>query len=61
MILVAVERSEQHCGPLLLEDCYNSFDMGLEMEWSLFEPNEGGKATLTTLIQVDLLERYQDI
>ena len=49
MIPSAVEWSKQCHGPILLEDCCNSFDnMGLEMERSLFEPNKSGKAILNT-------------
>jgi len=50
MIGVAVEGSDSQIGPLLLEDyCDNSGCTGFELQRSLFESNENGKATLKIL------------
>ena len=49
-ISVAIERGGPQTGPLLLEGCCDNLDgAGLEIERSLFQPNEKGEAMLTIL------------
>ena len=57
MIGVAIQGSELQGGPLLLEDIDNLDSVGLEIQRSLFMPNEKGEATVTVLNTSGFSER----